>query len=114
LGGDNDDNDGKDDVADSDGDGDDGKDSNDGTAAKSVAGAAGNSPRRALGRGHRDTPHSSKPATGKRVITNGKKGTIAFIGETEFSTGEWIGIVVRAGERGRMRGRDSEGVWACV
>ena len=44
--------------------------------------------------------HSSKPATGKRVITNGKKGTIAFLGETEFSTGEWIGIVVRDGREG--------------
>ena len=50
----------------------------------------------------------SKPATGKRVITNGKKGTIAFLGETEFSTGEWIGIVVREGERGQPQGETSE------
>ena len=39
------------------------------------------------------------------MITNGKKGTIAFLGETEFSTGEWIGIVVRDGGERAARER---------
>lgn len=31
---------------------------------------------------------------GDRVTTNGKTGTVAFIGSTKFAEGEWIGVIL--------------------
>ncbi|CAF5098177.1 unnamed protein product, partial [Rotaria magnacalcarata] len=36
----------------------------------------------------------SQYAVGDRITTNGKPGTIAFIGPTKFAEGEWIGIIL--------------------
>ncbi|CAF2154407.1 unnamed protein product [Rotaria magnacalcarata] len=37
---------------------------------------------------------NSQYAVGDRITTNGKPGTIAFIGPTKFAEGEWIGIIL--------------------
>ncbi|CAF1001129.1 unnamed protein product [Rotaria magnacalcarata] len=37
---------------------------------------------------------TSQYAVGDRITTNGKPGTIAFIGPTKFAEGEWIGIIL--------------------
>ena len=33
-------------------------------------------------------------AVGDRVLAAGKRGKIAFLGETEFASGEWAGIIL--------------------
>ena len=35
-----------------------------------------------------------KVAVGLRVIASGKPGVVAFIGETEFASGVWAGVVL--------------------
>ena len=33
-------------------------------------------------------------AVGDRVLAAGKKGKVAFLGETEFASGQWAGIIL--------------------
>ena len=37
---------------------------------------------------------ASQVVVGRRIVTNGKKGAVAFVGATQFATGEWIGVVL--------------------
>lgn len=41
---------------------------------------------------------SSNFEVGSRVIGAGRKGVVSFIGDTQFSTGEWIGIVLETAD----------------
>jgi dynactin complex subunit len=60
------------------------------------------------------TPKGEKLGLGDQVSSGNQIGTVAFLGETAFSKGEWIGLVLPTTGQSRTLAGCAEGKFALI